>query len=380
MGSNEKRYAELDRQYDYAVDKIKSALFDIINSQASHALEISLQTRSLNDPEKVSAMNALVDRIYAKIKHLGDVSAEVEETLQELESYSLDYSKLTSKEIRELIDSVEDQSVYSSEHKEVVNEGSSQESEILAESKEVEVPKTEDQSASKSITSNVEEPVVPVIDIPVKPEEVVVDVVAEKPKQNSDAVLISVPEEKKEEVSKAVESSNLEKPSEDKHVLVTDHSPEDEKQEVPVSNVSSVSSVPETVSEVVSESADLSSPMREEEKPLDLSATGEENLVFERSNDDPVKAILVTREQFSRLANSRITQEALAKVKQRVQSGSNDVKNSETYSDMESMLTTAKMLYDQGKTEEAQAMYQKISEINKAQKENQTSVVYTKAA
>ena len=84
------------------------------------------------------------------------------------------------------------------------------------------------------------------------------------------------------------------------------------------------------------------------------------------------KAILVTKNQYEKLSDSKNTQEALANFKQKKKSID---KNNYTQKqeDIEKMLEEANALYKEGKTEEAQVLYDKISQLNKelkAAKEN----------
>lgn len=87
------------------------------------------------------------------------------------------------------------------------------------------------------------------------------------------------------------------------------------------------------------------------------------------------RAILVSESQFNKLRGSRVTQEALLKFKHILPEGSssatpavvNDVSNmteEEKKKTIEVMMADATELYNSGKVEEAQAMYDKISELN----------------
>ena len=87
------------------------------------------------------------------------------------------------------------------------------------------------------------------------------------------------------------------------------------------------------------------------------------------------RAILVSKSQFNKLSGSRVTQEALLKFKHILPEGSssatpavvNDVSNmteEEKKKTIEVMMADATELYNSGKVEEAQAMYDKISELN----------------
>ncbi len=80
---------------------------------------------------------------------------------------------------------------------------------------------------------------------------------------------------------------------------------------------------------------------------------------FSRKSTDPVKAILVTSTQKTKLIGSRETQKALVSNKLNVAVQTNDTKKQ-----MEEMLNQANALYQQGKTDEAQALYNQVSTMN----------------
>lgn len=75
-------------------------------------------------------------------------------------------------------------------------------------------------------------------------------------------------------------------------------------------------------------------------------------------SEDRVKAILVNKGQIERLSNSLAQQKGLLGFEQ-VQSSSNQM-------EIEAMMNRAGQLYREGKKEEAQELYNKISEMNKA--------------
>lgn len=90
------------------------------------------------------------------------------------------------------------------------------------------------------------------------------------------------------------------------------------------------------------------------------------------------KAILVSEVQYSKLSDSRVTQEALLKFKhvlpevgRTAQTSTVSVTDTDSMTDdekrrtIEVMMADANELYNSGKVEEAQAMYDKISELNK---------------
>lgn len=79
-------------------------------------------------------------------------------------------------------------------------------------------------------------------------------------------------------------------------------------------------------------------------------------------SDTKPKAILVNRKQFSKLVASKDTQVALLDfgLQSGVQNSNNSQKN------LEEMITRASLLYKEGKVQEAQALYNEISQLNKS--------------
>ncbi len=113
----------------------------------------------------------------------------------------------------------------------------------------------------------------------------------------------------------------------------------------------------------------------EEEKQKEDSAFGETGLRRFINVGTQTRAILVSESQFNKLSGSRVTQEALLKFKHILPEGGssatpavvNDVSNmteEEKKKTIEVMMADATELYNSGKVEEAQAMYDKISELN----------------
>ena len=126
---------------------------------------------------------------------------------------------------------------------------------------------------------------------------------------------------------------------------------------------------------------------------------------YKRSSSDPVKVILVNVEQFEKLMKSKSVQKSLIKYDENPVAVSsevaqipglsipivNDAMNDATSQvastpqtseeTIEGMMEKANNLYKEGKTAEAQAMYDQISSMNKAlQEQNNSGVVHVKKA
>lgn len=96
---------------------------------------------------------------------------------------------------------------------------------------------------------------------------------------------------------------------------------------------------------------------------------------YTRATADVVKAILVTKAQYEKLAASKQSQQALVSSNQEVVSSSTEKSDASSLltsdiqdkqKEMEIMMNQANTLYKEGKTQEAQEIYNKISDMNKA--------------
>ena len=126
----------------------------------------------------------------------------------------------------------------------------------------------------------------------------------------------------------------------------------------------------------------LSSDETKEEATEEITSNdSSDKLTFTKVNNDPTKAILTSKSQITKLRASGSTQEALLNGKgffekdfeqQLVDNGLLEPSEENIEAELERMLEQANQLYKDGKPEEAQAMYNKISEINKKRQEQKT--------
>lgn len=121
---------------------------------------------------------------------------------------------------------------------------------------------------------------------------------------------------------------------------------------------------------------------------------------FKRITNGVIKAILVTKKQYEKLAASRDSQKALLQAKESIgdnpiavntipaidasiQNEQNQEQSfidngllvSDKQKELENLMEQANILYKEGKAEEAQAIYDKVSEMNKAMQENNSEGV-----
>lgn len=184
----------------------------------------------------------------------------------------------------------------------------------------------------------------------------------------------------------------------------------------PVNDEMNVSDIPQVVSSIspvdvpiinedtADNSAVLDSAKNVVSDVVTESADG--NLTkYKRSSSDPVKVILVNVAQFGKLMESRGVQKSLIKyeenpvavsseltqipglsipiVNQVMNDPTSQVVSSPPTSEetIEGMMEKANILYKEGKTAEAQAMYDQISSMNKAlQEQNSSGIVHVKKA
>ena len=101
----------------------------------------------------------------------------------------------------------------------------------------------------------------------------------------------------------------------------------------------------------------------QENVPVAATVQAEDSNIikFSRKSADQVKAILVTSAQHTKLIGSRETQKALVSNKLNAA-----MQVSDTKKQMEEMLNQANALYQQGKADEAQALYNQVSTMNQS--------------
>ena len=96
------------------------------------------------------------------------------------------------------------------------------------------------------------------------------------------------------------------------------------------------------------------------DNPLNVNEENNNEIMkFIRSSNALVKAILVTKVQYDKLVASLEKQKFI--LEKNVLASDNDIKNK-----MEDLLNQANVLYQEGKTAEAQDLYNQVSEMNKA--------------
>lgn len=270
----------------------------------------------------------------------------------------------------------------------------------------VPVPETEPVEAAPATTAPVKEKVAPEAAAPVKEETPVkkeasvvppAPVVEEKPVEKKEE---TIPAEKKEPVKEAVPEAKAEVAAEVKKAEVEDKAQEEAKpvgpevkedkevipveeeikEEAPKKETSQLIPIEkeEVKEEKTSEPKKIENkgviPLiiptgdtetekedKEEEKSLIADTPSEDSEVehekFLKDNSNKAKAILVSVNQINKLSSSKESQKKLLDFGTIQPEKSNDI---------EALLSKAGTLYHEGKVDEAQALYDKVSQINKA--------------
>ena len=99
-------------------------------------------------------------------------------------------------------------------------------------------------------------------------------------------------------------------------------------------------------------------------------STDSDKMVFQKKNADAAKVILTTAAQTSKLRNSLATQEALLNAKGFFHQSDSDMTQKET--EIQDMMNQANQLYNDGKVDEAQKMYDDICVMSKTLKPSES--------
>ena len=391
-------------EFSMAVSNIKSSLYDVISSINGNIFSLDEELKDNNDPTKEALKNkleielknliSLSEQIERKISSIDklligndiEVKEEVEINTEENDEDNINLDnkqiipdqineneevELSEKAINDLykeedtnsVEEVAESSVVNpvieipvSDNKEEKTEETAPQVETPVEEKPVaeEAPATEDKKeettepAPTETTSQVE---APVEEVTPAIEEKAEAVVADTPAEENTAPT----EEVKEEVS--LEGTGLKIPGIESSEENTEETKEDN---IPVPVVENEKKPEETTSEKSElDSLSTDSEPVKEEKGFDNSNI---KYMVSKTTNDPSKAIIVTNNQFNKLLASHDTQRSLSKFR-------NLFKLDNTQHDdvnLEEMMNKANELYKSGDVKGAEALYNKISEINES--------------
>ena len=415
-----REYVFDNKNYEKAVINIKAILLDIISSENELVQEKENKINEEVDDEIVAKLQAICNKERQSINTLLNSLRILVSSLQEIDSYSRDFDIVEDEKIAKIVadirtntvnninlnseqnnaileqqenPQVENASQNNEEQKEQVPEETfipinaelsrsientqiEETSPNNEEEKKEQVP--EETFVPKSVEStlkqeqdstNIEEPV-----ILIKPEEPNIDSEipsgikqSEEPQEeqtlpNIEEQINATPEIVAEEpkIPESIEEQKIPNPE-----TVTKNFDEPQQDTTTATVEQSLSNI--------EEQQDETSEMTNSE----ASIQPEQELNFMKLNNNTPRAILTSAKQISNLRQSLATQEALVNSREEIGSINingveDDVQNlvsngllSPSEENIEDMLNEASALYKEGKVEQAQALYEKISELNK---------------
>ena len=423
-----REYVFDNKNYEKAVINIKAILLDIISSENELVQEKENKINEEVDDEIVAKLQAICNKERQSINTLLNSLRILVSSLQEIDSYSRDFDIVENEKIAKIVadirtntvnninlnseqnnaileqqenPQVENASQNNEEQKEQVPEETfipinaelsrsientqiEETSPNNEEEKKEQVP--EETFVPKSVEStlkqeqastNTEEPV-----ILIKPEEPNIDSEipsgikqSEEPQEeptlpNIEEQINATPEIVAEEpkIPESIEEQKIPSPE-----TVTKNFDEPQQDTTTATVEQSLSNIEEQQDET----SEMTNSEASEMTNSEASIQPDQELNFMKLNNNTPRAILTSAKQISNLRQSLATQEALVNSREEIGSINingveDDVQNlvsngllSPSEENIEDMLNEASALYKEGKVEQAQALYEKISELNK---------------
>ena len=421
-----REYVFDNKNYEKAVINIKAILMDIISSENELVQEKENKINEEVDDEIVAKLQAICNKERQSINTLLNSLHILVSSLQEIDSYSRDFDIVEDEKIAKIVADIRTNTVNNinlnseqnnaileqQENPQIENVSQNNEEQKEQVSEETFVPKSTEVSPSientqieetspnneeekkeqvpeetfvpKSVEStlkqeqastNIEEPV-----ILIKPEEPNIDSEipsgikqSEEPQEeptlpNIEEQINATPEIVAEEpkIPESIEEQKIPNPE-----TVTKNFDEPQQDTTTATVEQSLSNI--------EEQQDETSEMTNSE----ASIQPEQELNFMKLNNNTPRAILTSAKQISNLRQSLATQEALVNSREEIGSINingveDDVQNlvsngllSPSEENIEDMLNEASALYKEGKVEQAQGLYEKISELNKKIKDTE---------
>ena len=423
-----REYVFDNKNYEKAVINIKAILMDIISSENELVQEKENKINEEVDDEIVAKLQAICNKERQSINTLLNSLHILVSSLQEIDSYSRDFDIVENEKIAKIVadirtntvnninlnseqnnaileqqenPQVENASQNNEEQKEQVPEETfipinaelsrsientqiEETSPNNEEEKKEQVP--EETFVPKSVEStlkqeqdstNIEEPV-----ILIKPEEPNIDSEipsgikqSEEPQEeqtlpNIEEQINATPEIVAEEpkIPESIEEQKIPNPE-----TVTKNFDEPQQDTTTATVEQSLSNIEEQQDET----SEMTNSEASEMTNSEASIQPEQELNFMKLNNNTPRAILTSAKQISNLRQSLATQEALVNSREEIGSINingveDDVQNlvsngllSPSEENIEDMLNEASALYKEGKVEQAQGLYEKISELNK---------------
>ena len=372
---DKEEYIFLNKKYENAVTAIKAQLFDVISNEEKKAMRIGLEmSREGISEESYKKLQELAMKQGEDLGRVITLASKLSETLVRLDSYTkilrdLRKEKASTEEVErnvqataaEVIVSINETDVsQQTKDKVIENVG------VIAEATQVEVPEVamaQNQNVAAPVVdeAKTEEAVAAPVVEETKTEEKVAEVpaVQEAPVADVSAPLIPVVTEN---VGTEVVDATLTKES---------TAPVDTNDVVPLIPLPEEVAMPvETTQATPSDEVKVNTP------EVATEVVTPHKLTFTKNDNLNARALLTSTKQIGNLRKSLPTQETLYETRisgksdttlesQLIANGLLPADVNSMKKQVEQLMEQANVLYKEGKTTEAQAMYDKISELNK---------------
>ena len=415
-----REYVFDNKNYEKAVINIKAILMDIISSENELVQEKENKINEEVDDEIVAKLQAICNKERQSINTLLNSLRILVSSLQEIDSYSRDFDIVEDEKIAKIVADIRTNTVNNinlnseqnnaileqQENPQIENVSQNNEEQKEQVSEETFVPKSTEVSSSIENTqieeaspNNEEEKKEQVPEETFVPKSVESTLKQEQDSTNiEEPVILIKPEEPNIDSEIPSEIKQSEEPQEEPTLPNIEEqinaTPEivAEEPKIPESIEEQKIPSPETVAKNFDEpqqdtttatvEQSLSNIEEQQDETSEMtnseaSIQPEQELNFMKLNNNTPRAILTSAKQISNLRQSLATQEALVNSREEIGSINingveDDVQNlvsngllSPSEENIEDMLNEASALYKEGKVEQAQALYEKISELNK---------------
>ncbi len=363
-----------------SVSSIKSSLFDITSLLNVKILDLDEEIKKDNDPRKIKIKEELNNRLKNIIDLSDSFYGEIIEIDKDFEGIDeevslnntdiqVDNIPLEDEETVNQDDLTPEEDVQNDEASAEVDEDIDEEDDTIEisdkaiddliniDGKEEDDITEVDLEAEEDLNEEGDEPTEEVISENTDQEEPSAEEVEETP--------IEEPQENNEEEI-STEVIKEEKPSEEEN-LVEDREEKTEeensteviKEEAPSEEEKEENLAEEPEEKTAEEVTDTDKAIAEQKENVTKK---EISYIINKDNIDPAKAILVTSLQYEKLLLSRDEQKTLCKLrKYMIMPGEKEKQEM----NLEEMLSKAENLYKEGKTSEAEELYNKISDLNR---------------
>lgn len=425
-------YVYENQEYENVLVKIKAALMDIISSEENKLYEIEQKITTTTDEIFKEKLSKLCADERCALRQIIITMNTLSASLEKVDSYSKDLDSIEDENIKEIIadlknenvnnisesvespvykqeeaiESSQEEPIMVQEQEEIAEPVEQIEENIVTEEKEAPVVEENDEETypteepEETITSS--EEVVPEVSQEVQNEEQVYEnQPIETPVDNTEVVQEEQPEDAQvydENVEAVADEQPPEQISQEENTPLIPIVTEQTKQQQPSKETEEQASFEIAEEDVVAPPSVDENVQQQEFNPSIPAIENQENVTYQedlpkeplmtfiKASQDSPKAILTSLKQVTNLRSSYKTQNALLSSRGTIASRNINGVDSEVQElvdngllapsseNIEAMMNEANKLYQEGKINEAQEMYDQISILNKQLQESNSVV------